>query len=534
MGDTQTLRARAENPMLKSLALLLACCFFLPALASAQVKPAALFSDHMVLERNMPVPVWGTASPGETVTVTFNGQTRSTTAAPDGRWMVRLDKLTAGGPYEMQIAGKNTVVLHDILVGEVWLAAGQSNMAFTVSSKAQFFAGMLDEDKVITAANHPNIRMFTVATVKSLAPQETVSGSWAVCSPQSVGAFSAIGYIFARELEERLHVPVGIVTVAFGSSTAESWLPREALLADPALKPMLDRFDALEAFSKTHSHATVGEAPPAPEPLNGQPMPPSTILRDPAEDQHEPTVMFNGMLHPVIPYALRGVLWYQGESIVGGAAGVELYPHAMETLVKTWRGLWGEGDFPFYAVQLAALENISNNPVVREQQTKILALPNTGLAITIDAGDPANVHPKNKEPVGHRLALLALAKTYGFRIEDSGPVYASMKIEGPFIRIRFTHTAGGLVAKGGSLTGFTIAGAGSEIGQHFVDARATIDGDTVVVSGPQVPHPVAVRYAWANDPAGANLYNAAGLPAAPFRTDPWDALAAIASQFTGR
>ena len=530
MRDTETSPLRAAKSMPKHLPAILGFCLLLSPLASAQVKPAALFSDHMVLQRDVPIPVWGTASPGETVTVTLNGQSQTTTAAPGGRWMVRLKNLAAGGPYDMQIAGRNTVVLHDVLVGEVWLAAGQSNMAFTVSKKAEFFAGMLDEDKVIAAANDPNLRMFTVATVKALTPQEIVNGSWKVCSPQTVGAFSAIGYIFARELEERLHVPVGIVTVAFGASTAESWLPREALAADPALKPMLDRFDALEVFFKSHPRSTVAEAPPAPEPLNVLPMPPSTLLRDPAEDQHQPTVMFNGMLHPVIPYAIRGVIWYQGESIVGGAAGVALYPHVMETLVQTWRALWGEGDFPFYAVQLAPLRNISNNPVVREQQAKILALPNTGLAITIDVGDPANVHPKNKVPVGQRLALIALAKTYGQKLEYSGPVYASMKIEGHVIRIRFTHAAGGLVAKNGPLSGFAIAGAD----QKFFDAQAAIKGDTVVVHSRSVPTPVAVRYAFADYPAGANLYNAAGLPAAPFRTDHWDALAAIAGDFTGR
>ncbi len=517
------------NLMPKGLILIVACCFLLPVPCSAQVKPAALFSDHMVLQRDMPVPVWGTATPGETVTVTLNGQSQSTTAAPDGHWMLRLHKLAAGGPYEMRIAGKNTIVLHDVLVGEVWLASGQSNMAFTVSHKAEFYAGMLDEDKVIAAANHPDIRMFTADTVKALTPQVSVIGSWKVSSPQTVGAFSAIGYIFARELEQRLHVPVGIVTVAFGASTAESWLPREALAADPQLKPMLDRFDAAESFFKSHPRATVGDAPPAPEPLNGHPLAPSTLLRDPAEDQHQPTVMFNGMLHPVIPYAIRGVLWYQGESIVGGASGLALYPHVMETLVKTWRALWGEGDFPFYAAQLAALQNISNNPVVREQQAKILTLPNTGLAITIDVGDPTNVHPKNKEPVAHRLALIALANVYGKKVEDSGPVYSSMKIEGRSIRIRFTHAAGGLVAKDGPLTGFTIAGSD----QRFVDALAAIQGDSVLVSSPGVSKPIAVRYAWANYPAGVNLYNAAGLPAAPFRTDHWDALSALASQFTG-
>jgi sialate O-acetylesterase len=501
---------------------------FFAAALSAEVRPSALFSDHMVLQREMPVPVWGTADPGETVTVDFAGQTRSTAAGPDGKWMLRLRKLKAGGPFEMEIRGRNRIVLHDILVGEVWLASGQSNMVFTVSKKAQFFAGMLDEDKEIAAANYPTIRMFTARPVKAYTPQDDAIGGWQVCSPETVPAFSAVGYLFARDIQQRLHVPVGIVTVAFGASTAESWLPRQALADDPELKPMLDRFDALEDYFKAHPHAMAADGPPAPQTLNAPPGRPG-IMRDPAEDQHQPTVLFNGMLHPVIPYAIRGAIWYQGESVVGGKEGVELYPHIMETLVDTWRGLWGEGNFPFYAVQLPGLKNVSNNPMVRENQAKILSLPNTGLAVTIDVGDPDNVHPKDKEPVGERLALIAFAKTYGQKLEYSGPVYSSMKVEGNSIRLRFTHLDGGLTAKGGPLKWFEIAGAD----RKFVPADATIDGDAVIVRSAGVPAPAAVRYAWDNYPSGCNLYNAAGLPAAPFRTDDWDALTAIAQEFTG-
>ncbi|HVU47309.1 MAG TPA: sialate O-acetylesterase [Terracidiphilus sp.] len=499
--------------------------------AQAAVKPSALFTDHMVLQQGMAVPVWGTADPGEAIKVFFNGQTVSTTAGADGRWIIHLAKLKAGGPFEMQIVGKNAVTIHDVLVGEVWLATGQSNMVFTVSKKAQFFAGTLDEDKEIAAANYPQIRMYTEKVVKAYTPQDTALGDWQVCGPQTIGAFSAIGYLFARDLQQELHVPVGIVTVAFGASTAESWLPREALASDPQLKPLLDQFDAREIYFKTHPHAMAADAPPAPVTLNARTTGPKAgPLFDPTDDQHEPTVMFNGMMNPVIPYAARGAIWYQGESIVGGSAGVELYPHVMETLVTTWRKLWGQGDFPFYAVQLAALKNVSNNPMVREQQAKILSLPNTGLAVTIDVGDPDNVHPKDKEPVGQRLALIALAKTYGHKVEYSGPVYSSMKIDGHAIRIHFAHVGGGLAAKGGPLKWFQIAGAD----QQFIDADATIDGDTIVVKSPQVTKPVAVRYAWANYPDGANLYNAASLPAAPFRTDNWDALADIAKEFTGQ
>jgi sialate O-acetylesterase len=496
--------------------------------ASAEVKPASVFSDHMVLQRDMPVPIWGTAAAGETVSVTFAGQASSTTAGENGKWMVRLKKLKAGGPFDMQIQGKNSLVLHDVLVGEVWLASGQSNMVFTVSKKAEFFAGMLDEEKEIAAANYPQIRMFTARTVKAYTPQDSVPGEWQACGPDTVPAFSAIGYLFARDLQQRLHVPVGIVTVAFGASTAESWLPRQALAGDPQLKPMLDRFDALEDYYKTHPHAMAADGPPAPQTLNARPGRPGP-MRDPAEDQHQPTVLFNGMLNPAIPYAIRGAIWYQGESIVGGKQGVELYPHVMETLVNTWRSLWGEGDFPFYAVQLAALRNVSNNPMVREQQAKILSLRNTGLAVTIDVGDPDNVHPKDKEPVGRRLASIALANTYHQKQEYSGPRYRSMKIEGNAIRLRFTHADGGLVAKGGPLQWFEIAGAD----QQFVQVEAIIEGDTIVVRSDKVPAPMAVRYAWDNYPFGCNLYNAAGLPAAPFRTDDWDALAQIAREFTG-
>ncbi|HEY1767056.1 MAG TPA: sialate O-acetylesterase [Terracidiphilus sp.] len=507
------------------------CLFLFGASLSAQVKPSALFSDHMVLQQGMPVPVWGTAAPGETVTVTFHGQSRSTTAGPDGKWMVRLSKLKAGGPFDMEIRGKNALVLHDVLIGEVWLAAGQSNMVFTVSKKAQFFAGMLDEDKEIAAANYPQIRMFTARTVKAYSAQDDAIGQWQVCSPVTVPGFSAIGYLFARDLQQRLHVPIGILTVAFGASTVESWLPREALADDPQLKPLLDRFDELEAFFKTHPHAMAADGPPAPQTLNARPGLQSSrvLMRDPAEDQHQPTVLFNGMMHPIIPYAIRGTIWYQGESIVGGRKGVDLYPHEMETLVNTWRDLWDEGDFPFYAVQLPGLKDVSNNPVVREQQAKILSLPNTGLAVTIDVGDPDNVHPKNKEPVAQRLALIALADAYRRKVQSTGPVYRSMKVEGSVIRLRFSQAGGGLVAKDGPLHCFEIAGADG----HFVPAEAVIQGDAILVRNPQVPAPVAVRYAWANYPDDPNLYNSAGLPAGPFRTDDWDALTGIAREFTG-
>jgi len=518
------------------LRLLLASCAALLCLtagARAEVKRSALFGDHMVLQSGISVPVWGTADAGETVTVSFNGQAKSATAGADGRWMVRLADLKPGGPFEMTIAGKNTIVVKDVLVGEVWLGSGQSNMAFTVSKAHASYAGMLDEEKEIAAANYPQLRMFTGKNAKSYEPKDEIEGEWLIASPATVGDFSAVGYLFGRDLNQALHVPVGILTLAYGASTAESWLPRAALAGDPLLRPMLDKFDARETYFREHPEATKpgatdADAPPAPQTLNARPGKPGP-LHDPVQDQHQPTVLFNGMIDPVIPYAIRGAIWYQGESIVGGSNGVLLYSHVMETLVTDWRKLWGEGNFPFYVVQLAALKNVSNNPMVREQQAKILSLANTGMAVTIDIGDPDNVHPKNKEPLGDRLTKIALANVYGRKEEFSGPVFASMKMDGGAVRIRFTH-AGGLTAKDGPLKWFQIAGAD----QKFVDAEAKIEGDTVVVRSQQVSAPVAVRYAWDNYPEGANLYNAAGLPAAPFRTDTWDALTPIAVAFTGK
>lgn len=507
-------------------------CVLTGSFSAAEVKPASLFSDHAVLQSGMAVPVWGTADPGEKVTVMLHGVSASTTAGADGRWRVRLKKLKAGGPYEMTIAGKNTVTVKDVLVGEVWLGSGQSNMVFTVSKKSNPWAGMLDEQGEIAAANYPRIRMFTGKASKAYEPQTDIEGEWKVCSPATVGDFSAVGYLFARDLQRELKVPVGIVLEAYGASTAESWLPRSTMAADPMLKPLLDKFDARENYYKEHSEGTDADAPPAPETLNARPAKAGSKprkMRDPVQDQHQPTVMFNGMIQPVIPYAIRGFLWYQGESIVGGKAGVELYPHTMETLVKDWRQRWGEGELPFYFVQLAALENVSNNPAVREAQAQLLKLPKTGMAVTIDIGDPKLVHPKNKEPLGERLTAIALAKTYGRKIEYSGPVYESMKVRGDAIELKFSH-AEGLMAKGGPLKWLQIAGAD----QKFVDAEAKIEGNTILVSSPQVSAPVAVRYAWADYPEGCNLYNGAGFPAAPFRTDHWDALTPVAAEFTGR
>lgn len=413
---------------------------------------------------------------------------------------------------KISTGGNSPVEIKDVLVGEVWLASGQSNMEFPMSKSRAKWAGVNNEEQEIAAANYPQIRIFTGAKVCSGEPNESVPGMWQVCTPENAPGFSAVGYFFARDLHKALGVPVGIISLNFGASTAQAWVRREAIAEIPGLKAVLDEFDAQvknyvppsedelklwqEAVEK--AKATGQREPRRPKP-------------DPLQDQHNPTVLFNGMLAPVIPYGIRGAIWYQGESITGPK---DLFPRWNEILIKDWRSLWGS-QFPFYFCQLAAQDAPSNSPAVREMQAEALKLPNTGMAVTIDIGERKNVHPRNKQDVGARLARIALAKTYGREVECSGPILESMKVEGGDARLKFSHSSGGLVAKDGPPKTFEIAGADG----RYVPAEATIDGETVVARAAEIASPVSVRYAWANYPEGANLFNRAGLPAAPFRTD---------------
>ncbi|MEO7414968.1 MAG: sialate O-acetylesterase [Opitutaceae bacterium] len=489
----------------------------------AEVKLASPFTSHMVLQREMPVPVWGTAAAGESVTVEFAGQKKSGTAGADGKWRINLDSLaTSAEARNFVVRGSGTpqpISLEDVLVGEVWLGSGQSNMVFPVSKAKARYAGVINEEQEIAAANYPKIRMFTAADTKSYEPMTTGRGTWLVCSPETVPDFSAIGYLFSRDLQKELNVPVGFITVASGASCAEAWISREAMTRDFGIKFMLDSLDESVKFFRANPEGPASGAPVRPTPIN-KPRTPVTRLTDPVRDQHFATVLFNGMLNPVIPYAIRGALWYQGESICWGTRGLDLYGQVQRTMIKDWRTRWGQGDFPFYLVQLPGQQNISNNPLIREQQAMVLSLPKTGMVVASDLGEAKDVHPHNKAPVANRLTRLALADVYGRKIEARSPMFASLKIDGATARVKFSHATAGLTAKeGGVLKGFQIAGAD----QKFVDATAKADGDSVVVSNPAVPGPVAVRYAWDNFPEGlgANLVSG-DLPAAPFRTDQWE------------
>jgi len=633
------------------------------------LKLASIFSDHMVLQREKPVPIWGWANAGDKITVEFANQKKNTTADINGKWQVELDALTANavpGDLFVKSTIENQVIsIHDILVGEVWIASGQSNMTYTLSPKY--------DSAAIAAANHPEMRFYTVESEGSLTPQDDAKGQWKVCTSRIASGLTAVGYYFADELRKELNIPIGIIHSSVGGTQGESWVSREAQMASQVLRLYSEKqidamahFDenskvfqkALPEWGKKYAAADPGntgfgkswakedfndadwQTCPAPivwrqlglkggcviwlrkivnipaeksgkltqlgftqygeditpyfngqelKPCWSKPPPffswwayfnvPSDLVkpgpnvialrihsltenglmwRKPKEiieiaDQattddtwhyklearfpditnearaslpkapdaqmsNTASALFNGKINPLIPCAMRGVIWYQGESNIPRAA---TYETLLTTLIQDWRTRWGQGDFPFLIVQLANYYSIPKEPGVsrqaeiREAQLKVSQrVTNTGLAVAIDIGEES-IHPRNKIDVGHRLALQALVKTYGRIVPCSGPIYSGMSIEGQNIRITFIHVEGGLVAKNGPLQRFAIAGADKK----FVWADAKIDGESVIVTNAQISKPQAVRYSWADNPQGCNLYNSIGLPTSPFRTD---------------
>jgi sialate O-acetylesterase len=460
------------------------------------LKLHALFSDHAVFQCGMTVPVWGWAEPGEEVTVAFGDQKKAATAGPDGSWRIRLDVLAAGGPHEMKVSAKSgSVTVTDILVGEVWVGSGQSNMEWSVRNSAR-------AAEEIAAAEHPQIRLFSVPRRMAEKPQKEVQGSWKLCTPETIPGFSAVAYYFGRDLHQRLKIPVGLVHTSWGGTPAEVWTRREVFDEVDALKPCVERdAKALENFEKAAAKAKE-ENKPAPR----KPMPLSCL--------------YNGMIAPLLPYAIRGAIWYQGES---NASRAKEYQVLFPAMIENWRKDWGQGNFPFYFVQLANYMARKPQPgdsawaELREAQTLTMSKSaNTGMAVIIDIGEEKDIHPKNKQDVGKRLARWALAREYEQKIVCSGPLYDSMKVEGGKVRLTFKHVGGGLAARDGKLVGFAVAGDD----RKFVWADAAIDGDTVVVGADSVAAPVAVRYAWADNPE-CTLTNKEGLPASPFRTDAW-------------
>jgi sialate O-acetylesterase len=634
--------------------IFVALCLLTSFIACADTRPAKIFADSMVLQRGIPIPVWGWAAKGEQVTVQFNKQSKTTTAGDDGKWRVNLDAEKEGGPYQLLIKGGNTVTLRNVLVGDVWICSGQSNMEWPVSSSNNSAAE-------IANANYPMIRHIKINTVVGDKPWDDIgrNSGWKSALPANVGSFTAVGYFFARELYQQLHVPIGLINTTWGGTDVETWTSREAFENSAEFKEMIGRIPklSLDSLSAAHEKQMLaglqklqGGLPEknvialwkennfndtkwprmqVPRLWEEQSLPgfdgvvwlrktieispadagkpadlflgtiddndityingiqigntnaynakrlyhiPAGVLKagkntiavrvedtgggggrygEPADLQltlnstkqplsgewlfqvesvqrssavgpnSYPSLLYNAMVNPLIPYAIKGAIWYQGESNAGRAYQ---YRTAFPLMITDWRKRWGQGDFPFYFVQLASFnsgngnsEKGSNWAELREAQTMTLSLPNTGMAVTTDIGEPKDIHPRNKQDVGKRLAAAALHTTYGLDNVFSGPMYRSMKTDRSRIILYFDQVGSGLSVKGNTLEGFEVAGAD----KIFYPATAAIEGDHLVVTSNKVAVPVAVHYAWADDAGNANLFNKEGFPASPFRTDKW-------------
>ena len=492
------------------------------AVSRANVTLPDVISDGMVLQENQRVPIWGKADAGETVIVKFAGQSKTASASADGKWLVKLDPLRASAtPSILTIAGNNTIELKNILVGEVWLVAGQSNMQRLLSETA-------NGEAAIAAANHPLIRLFNVSRQVAFKHAPPPLATWLACSPQSVKEFSAAGYYFGVELENELHVPIGLINASYGGSQAEAWTPAEYLLASDDLRPTVDRTkiwaeerprvrveynEALKKWRADADKAIAAGARPSPSPA----------VPDALREYRIASSIYNGMIAPLIPFYIRGAFWYQGES---NEARAQQYGILLPTMIRAWRERWGQGDFPFGIVQLPNYRDPKPEPAdepwsyIREAQRRtVMAMPHTGLIVTIDIGEAHDIHPKNKLDVGKRMALWALDDVYGRKSTKSGPMFRSAKIDGAKIVLKFDQVGTGLrIRDGDKLDEFAIAGADHK--WHWANARI-VGKDQVEVWSDEVPQPLAARYAFNNNPRHPNLTNETGLPATPFRTDDW-------------
>ncbi len=526
-----------------------------PGLVQADVKMPAIFGDHMVLQQETVLPVWGTADPGEKVTVTVGKETARAEADANGKWLVKLPALPSGTPpVTLTVTGKNTLTFNDALVGEVWVCSGQSNMEFPLF---QALNGRAEVPK----ATDSQLRFFLVKHKTALQPESDVEGSWQVCSPETAKDFTAVGYFFGRELRSSLGRPVGLIEACWGGSPAQSWTSLEGLQKEPTLQNYVARYNAnaaqypklapeypaqMAAYEADMAKWKAEEDPKYQAALKvwleasknaklaGQPEPPipaaapkPVLPKDPTGGPGGPSNLFNGMIAPLVPYAIKGAIWYQGEANAENGPG---YRTLFSRMITDWREHWAQGDFPFLFVQLASLDIGQDWPSVRESQLKTLSLPNTAMASAVDLGDYhslKNFHPIDKLDVGLRLALAAKKVAYGQDLVYSGPIYAASKVEGNTLRVSFTHTGSGLVISRppwidptaqpwptDKIVGFEIAGADG----NYVPADAKIDGNDVVISSQQISEPSFVRFAWSSL-VWANLYNKEGLPAAPFRTD---------------
>lgn len=458
------------------------CALAISVNVRADVKLPAVIGDNMVLQRNAEVPVWGWDTAGTEVTVSLGKAKVSAKADESGKWMVKLPAMKAGGPHEMTVAGSNTVTVKNILFGEVWLCSGQSNMEWTVGRSN-------NPKEEIAAAKHPNIRHIKIPHRPSdKAESDVPSKGWEVCSPETVANFTAVGYFFGRHLQQELDVPIGLLGSNWGGTRIEPWTPPEGFKQVPALKEIADNLDK---FPTKNAKGAI--------------------------NHQSPLALYNGMISPLLPYEIRGAIWYQGESNLRDGL---LYEQKMYALIKGWRTIWNNPELPFYFVQIAPYHYGNADPGLLaelwEAQANVLSLPHTGMAVVTDIGNLKDIHPRNKQDVGKRLALWALAKNYGKSdLVYSGPTYKGIKVEGNKVRVSFDHVGAGLASRDEKpLNHFTIAGQDGK----FVEATATIEDNTVVVSSPDVAEPKAVRFGW-HKLAEPNLMNKDGLPAVQFRSD---------------
>ena len=486
----------------------------------ADVQLPGIFGDHMVLQRDRQLPVWGWASPGEQVTVQMDNQSpASATADASGKWRIELPALPAGGPHTFTVKGRNTIALKDVLIGEIWLCSGQSNMEWIVRNCD-------NADKEMAAADLPEIRHIKVPLKPASVPQDDFKADWQVCQPDTVGNFTAAGFFMARKLQQELKVPIGLINSSWGGTRIEPWTPVSGFADVPALKDIHHQVlktlpDNAEYQKRLKAHVAAVEkwtadtkvALAKQQPVSATPAFPEELK--PLTSHQSPTTLYNAMIHPFLGFPFRGAIWYQGESNHGEGA---LYTEKMKALIQGWRGIWKQGDFPFLFVQIAPYKYGAETPDVLptfwEAQSAATAIPNTGMVVTTDVGNVNDIHPRNKQAVGLRLALLALKDTYGKSdVIATGPTFKSLSPEGNTLRVRFDNIGTGLKSRDGKhLTWFEVIGEGSD----FEKAEAKIDGDSVVLSSPKVKDPVAMRFGWHKE-AEPNLANSAGLPAAPFR-----------------
>jgi sialate O-acetylesterase len=484
------------------------------SIVKAEVKIPAILSSHMVLQRAYPIHLWGWATPAESVSVEFNAAQGSAVADRLGHWDIFLAPQSAGGPYTLTIKGTNAISLEDVLVGDVWFASGQSNMEMPLEG----FPGsavVTNAAEEIRNANHPKIRLLSIHRKASDFPLRDFDAvSWTACTPETAAQFSAVAYFFGKQLAEHERVPIGLIDSTWGGTPGEAWISMRGLAADASLMPVFTEWASF-AEEQSDLQRSIEAEKHEDEAARKAGQPPPIHNWHPNSNSWQPAALFNAMVAPAVDFHIKGVIWYQGESN-SLAARANLYEKVLPALIADWRANWHQGNFPFLFVQIANFKSGPDEtwPIIREAQRRTLSVANTAMAVSIDIGDPDNVHPSNKQDVGLRLALAARKLAYGEDLEYSGPLYREADEEGHSLRVWFDHTSGGLVANSGTLKGFEVAGED----RHFVSADARIEGDSVLVSCDGVSNPKFVRYGWSNAPT-MNLNNGNGLPASPFTSE---------------